>query len=44
MLFKSKYKIFIIVGEESGENIGYNILSSLKKKLIFNYMELEEKN
>ena len=35
MLFKSKYKIFIIVGEESGENIGYNILSSLKKKINF---------
>ena len=27
-----KYKIYIIVGEESGENIGYELLSSLKKK------------
>ena len=31
MRIKSKYKIYIIVGEESGENIGYEILSSLKK-------------
>ena len=33
MRIKSKYKIYIIVGEESGENIGYEILSSLKKKI-----------
>ena len=31
MLSKSKYKIYIIVGEESGENIAYEILSQLKK-------------
>lgn len=30
-----KYKIYIIVGEESGENIGYELLSSLKKKINF---------
>ena len=30
-----KYKIYIIVGEESGENIGYELLSSLKKKIKF---------
>ncbi len=35
MHIKSKYKIYIIVGEESGENIGYEILSSLKKKINF---------
>ncbi len=30
-----KYKIYIIVGEESGENIGYELLASLKKKIKF---------
>ncbi len=35
MRIKSKYKIYIIVGEESGENIGYELLSSLKKKINF---------
>ena len=33
MQSKKKYKIYIIVGEESGENLGYEILSSLKKKI-----------
>ena len=33
MLSKLKYKIYIIVGEDSGENIAYEILSQLKKKI-----------
>ena len=32
MQSKLKYKIYIIVGEDSGENIAYEILSLLKKK------------
>jgi lipid-A-disaccharide synthase len=35
MRIKPKYKIYIIVGEESGENIGYELLASLKKKINF---------
>ena len=33
MLYKPLHKIYIIVGEESGENLGYEILSALKKKI-----------
>ena len=33
MQSKLKYKIYIIVGEDSGENIAYEILSLLKKKI-----------
>ena len=29
-----KYKIFVIAGEESGDNLGYNVLKNLKKKNI----------
>ena len=32
-------KIYIIVGEESGENIAISIIDLLKNLVIFNYME-----
>ena len=35
MLFEKKKKIYIIVGEESGENIAINILTSLEKYINF---------
>ena len=31
MHYKSEYKVYIIVGEESGENIAYEILKKLLK-------------
>ena len=33
MHYKSKYKVYVIVGEESGENIAYEILKKITNKI-----------
>ena len=39
MQYKPEYKVYVITGEESGENIAYEILKKLIIKLILNFME-----